>query len=130
MPRQRRNTLDLIHLETALRALSREQYNKLFGLHRGNGATFADAEALLGQQPQAIGGASRRDEILDTITIFLVNSVEMGQGGLYGSGIFEHYSRINHACNPNVQSSYNPLLRKFTVHTVRQIHKGEEILTS
>lgn len=130
VPRQRGGTLDLTHLVTALRALNYKQYNKLFGLHRGNGATFANAEEILSRQPQVIGGASRRDEILDTIAIFLVSSVGMGPGSHYGTGIFEHYSRVNHACNPNVQSSYNPLLEKLTVHAVRQINKGEEILTS
>jgi hypothetical protein len=43
---------------------------------------------------------------------------------------FEHYSRINRACKPNVHNSYNPTLQKLTVHAVRQINKGEEILTS
>jgi hypothetical protein len=59
-----------------------------------------------------------------------VNSVEMGPGGNYGVGIFEHYSRINHACNPNVQCSYNPLLEEMTTHATRKINEGEEIFTS
>lgn len=130
VPRRTGNELNLAHLETALRALNREQYDKLFDLHRGNDATSTKAETILSQQALALSGAFRRDEILNAIAIFSVNSVGMGPGGCYGSGIFEHYCRINHACNPNVQCSYNRLLKKQTVHATRQINKGEEILTS
>jgi len=130
VPGQKGDDLDLSDLETTLRALDREQYDKIFELHRGNKATSALAKALLSQQSQALSGAFRDEDILDAVAIFTVTSVEMGPGGHYGVGIFEHYSRINHACNGNVQCSYNPLLKKLTVHTTRQINKGDEILTS
>lgn len=130
MPPRQGDRLNLTHLETALRALNHEQYDKVFELHRGNMVTSANARTVLSQQAQELSGASRRAEILDTIAIFLTNQVEMGPGGCYGSGIFEHYSRINHACNPNVHNSCNPLLEKLTVHATRKINKGDEILTS
>ena len=130
MPPQDGDRLNLTHPETALRALNHEQYDKFFELHRGNMVTSANARTILRQQAQKLSGASRHDEILNTIAVFVTNQVEMGPGGCYGSGIFEHYSRINHACNPNVQNSYNPLLEKLTVHATRKINKGDEVLTS
>jgi hypothetical protein len=119
-----------IIIEAPLLAVPTRNRDKFFELHRGNEARIAEAQEILSQQSQALRGASRHDEILDAIAIFLVNRVGMGQDGCDGSGIFEHYCRINHACNPNVQCSFNPLLEKLTVHATRQINKGDEILTS
>ena len=117
--------LNMTHFETALRALNHEKYAKVFELHRGH--KVALPKVLPSQQPS---GALSRGNILEAAAIFGTNSVAMGEGGEYGSGVFEHYSRINHACNPNVHNSYNPTLQQMSVHAVRQIHKGEEILTS
>ena len=125
MPPRKGAGLDLNRLETALRALNHEQHDKVFELHRGHKVALPNV--LPSQQP---GRAWSRGDILEAAAIFGTNSVAMGEGGEYGSGIFEHYSRINHACNPNVHNSYNPTLQKLTVHAVRQINKGEEILTS
>ena len=122
--------LKLSDLETALRALSHEQYNKIFEFHRGNEDTIAMARKLLSQQSQALSGALPHEEILDAVATFTVNSVSMGPFRHERLGIFENYNRINHACNPNVQNTYNKLLEKMTIHASRQINKGEEILTS
>ena len=125
VPPQKGETVDSTHLVAALQALSHEQYDKVFELHRGHKAALP--KDLPSQQP---GRALSREDILNAAAIFETNNVAMGNAGEYGSGIFEHYCRINHACNPNVHNSYNPTLQQMTVHAVRQIHKGEEILTS
>lgn len=44
-------------------------------------------------------------------------------------GIFPDISRINHSCNPNAVQYWNPLLDKQTIHAVRTIPAGAEILT-
>jgi hypothetical protein len=67
---------------------------------------------------------------LNAAAIFQSNSVAMGENGEHGSGVFASYSRINHSCTPNVHNSYNPTLKKLTVHATSQINKGQEILTS
>jgi hypothetical protein len=119
VPPRKGSTVNLSHLETALRALNHEQQDKLFELHRDRNNSLAHHL-----------GASHGEKVIVALAIFKANSVAMGEDGVYGSGVFEHYSRINHACNPNVHNSYNPTLQKLTVHAVRQINKGEGILTS
>jgi len=62
--------------------------------------------------------------------VFNTNSVMMGARKQWGSGVFALYSRINHSCIPNVQNSYNATIGKEVVHAIRDISKGEELLTS
>jgi len=64
------------------------------------------------------------------IAIFHTNCVRLGETGEYGTGLFPLFSRLNHSCNANVYHSYNPTIGKETVHAVRQINKGEELVTS
>ena len=47
-----------------------------------------------------------------------------------GFGIFPLFSRVNHSCTPNIHASYNPSLGAHTVHAIRDIQPGEEILAS
>src|ERR1700733_8182118 len=42
-------------------------------------------------------------------------------------GIFLDSSRINHSCNANAQNTWNENLQKLTIHTIRDIAKGDEI---
>lgn len=62
--------------------------------------------------------------------IFQINCVAMGARGECGSGVFEWYSRINHACLPDVCFTFNPILGEGLVYAVRDIEAGEEIVTS
>ena len=119
--------LNLSDFQTALRTLDQEQQSKFFDLHRDHKVT-SQAKQLLSQQSKAFK-ASQNQDFTDAVAIFLANCVQMG-GGEYGSGVFQHYSRINHSCIPNVHNAYNPSLDRLTVHAVRQTNKGEEILTS
>jgi hypothetical protein len=124
-----------IPLPTMKEALSHstpEQRNTFSRLYR-RGTTEESPEILevLAQQDlETMAGPSATSDLLDAIAIFHYNSVDMGEDGEYGSEVFASYSRINHSCAPNVQNSYNPTLKKLTVHATRQIDKGEEILTS
>ncbi|KAK6506517.1 hypothetical protein TWF506_011423 [Arthrobotrys conoides] len=45
-------------------------------------------------------------------------------------GIFPQAARLNHSCSPNVFHRYNPVINRLTVHALRDIEKGEELLTS
>lgn len=121
MPHEQGCDLSAIKLENALQGLSREQRGKFFELHRNRG--------LSNQQPQELTDLNRGG-LADAAAIFAVNCVEMQEINTTRAGVFEHYSRINHACNPNVHNSYNLTLGKLTVHAIQQINKGEEILTS
>lgn len=48
-----------------------------------------------------------------------------------GVGVFANASRINHSCVPNVHFTNNgQLINKETVHTARDIEKGEELLAT
>ena len=47
-----------------------------------------------------------------------------------GGGLFIEASRINHACKPNTQNSWNERISRETIHAVRDIKKGEEITIS
>lgn len=60
-------------------------------------------------------------------TIFRTNSVYLGPEGRYGSGIFPLYGRMNHSCVPNAHASYNPTLKRLTIHAIHDIEAGEQI---
>ncbi|KAJ6258806.1 hypothetical protein Dda_6860 [Drechslerella dactyloides] len=45
-------------------------------------------------------------------------------------GVFPAAARLNHSCAPNVFHRYNPLIQRLTVHALRDIAPGEELLTS
>ena len=47
-----------------------------------------------------------------------------------GSVVVTQASRINHSCTPNVYHNWNAASNALTVHAVRDIEPGEEILTS
>lgn len=44
--------------------------------------------------------------------------------------VFLEFSRINHSCDFNVVPNWNELIKRYTVHAVRDIPEGEEITTS
>lgn len=54
----------------------------------------------------------------------------MGRDGCYGGGLFLEYSHINHSCRPNVQNCFNATIGEETVHAIRDIDEGEELVTS
>ncbi|XXG94298.1 hypothetical protein Hte_000552 [Hypoxylon texense] len=68
--------------------------------------------------------------IMNLCTIFQTNSLSLGPEGIYGSGLFYLYSRINHSCVPNAHASYNPTLKRLTIHAIHNIKAGDQILVN
>lgn len=61
--------------------------------------------------------------------IVKTNMLPLGADSPTG-GIFLKASRINHACNPNAQNTWNENLNKITIHSIKDIEEGEEITIS
>ena len=64
------------------------------------------------------------------IKIFWLNAYQIERGNDLMAAVCKQSSRLNHSCLPNVFCSYNEDLGLHTVHAVRDITIGEEILTS
>lgn len=52
---------------------------------------------------------------------------EAGDDDFEEVGVFAHASRINHDCEGNVYNSWNGLTKRYTIHALQDIEKGEEI---
>ena len=63
------------------------------------------------------------------VGIAKTNALPLGSGATEG-GLFLEASRINHACNPNAQNTWNANLDQLTIHTFRDVEEGEEITIS
>jgi hypothetical protein len=61
--------------------------------------------------------------------IVKTNALPLGTNASEG-GLFPEASRINHACVPNCQHTWNDDIGEETIHAVRRISKGEEITIS
>lgn len=61
--------------------------------------------------------------------IFRTNALPLSAGSTSGR-IFQDICRVNHSCNPNVHHSWNAKEEKETIHAIRPIKPGEEILTA
>ena len=61
--------------------------------------------------------------------IVKTNALPLGTDASEG-GLFPQASRINHACVPNCQHTWNDNIGEETIHAVRPISKGEEITIS
>ncbi|KAF4633788.1 hypothetical protein G7Y89_g4333 [Cudoniella acicularis] len=62
-------------------------------------------------------------------SIVKTNALPLGTDASEG-GLFPEASRINHACVPNCQHTWNDNIGEETIHAVRHISKGEEITIS
>lgn len=96
MPRREGCVLTASDLKNGLRSLNHEQQGKLFELYRNRDAL---ARRLSIEQPELLRDL-RRENLVDAAAIFTANCVEMPELRTNRAGVFEHYSRINHACNP------------------------------
>lgn len=65
----------------------------------------------------------------DHVIIMAIHRVN-AYGASDGSVICLEASRINHSCVPNVQHNWNSRLGALTIHAVRDIAAGEELLTA
>lgn len=77
-----------------------------------------------GLRPSA--AAPSIEERLKIMAIYETNTFEAGEGSV----ICAEASRINHSCLPNVHHCWNNSIGRETVHAVKDIAAGEEILTT
>lgn len=75
---------------------------------------------------RASAAALSIEEHVKIMAIYETNAFEAG----VGSVICPEASRINHSCLPNVHHCWNKSIERETVHAVRDIAAGEEILTT
>ncbi|KXS94265.1 hypothetical protein AC578_9653 [Pseudocercospora eumusae] len=68
-----------------------------------------------------------KGEVTKVMGIFSANNFMLAGGN---HGVFARASRINHACVPNVHHTNNPNIRRETVHALRDIEAGEELLAN
>lgn len=66
------------------------------------------------------------EELVKIMAIYETNTFEAGEGSV----ICPEASRINHSCLPNVHHCWNKSIGRETVHAVKDIAAGEEILTT
>ncbi|KAI1093512.1 hypothetical protein F5B19DRAFT_449645 [Rostrohypoxylon terebratum] len=68
--------------------------------------------------------------VINLCAIYLAHNVQLGPEGKYGSGVFPLYSRIGHHCVPNAHNSWNPTLKRLTLHTIHDIRAGDQIFVN
>ncbi|EME78264.1 uncharacterized protein MYCFIDRAFT_80693 [Pseudocercospora fijiensis CIRAD86] len=68
-----------------------------------------------------------KGEVVKAMGIFSANNFILAGGN---QGVFALASRINHSCVPNVHHTNNPNIRRETVHAMRDIEAGEELLAN
>ena len=80
---------------------------------------LAHSKEVWGEVPTAVG-------------IFCLNAYPMKDfgDGRTESAISPTICRINHSCSPNVHVAWNPRLEQMTVHALRPISAGEELLST
>ena len=75
--------------------------------------------------PRNLAGQRRNSSVRRfEVTNFQINSTEDRWG------IFIEAARFNHSCNPNAHFDYNQTLNQLTVHAIKHIGQGEEILVN
>jgi hypothetical protein len=84
---------------------------------------------LRSKYPDKVSTLSVRHQ-LEVMSILETNSFEITEGGaMFGSAVIPEASRMNHSCTPNVYHCWNETINQLTVHAIRDIKAGEEILT-
>ncbi|KAI2463048.1 SET domain-containing protein [Annulohypoxylon bovei var. microspora] len=65
--------------------------------------------------------------IINLCAVYIAQNVQLGAEGKYGSGVFSLYSRISHSCVPNAHNSWNPTLKRLTIHAIHDLKAGDQI---
>ncbi|KAF8199778.1 hypothetical protein K438DRAFT_1822486 [Mycena galopus ATCC 62051] len=107
---------------------SAEVYRELF--RRVPEKTFPALLALANSQPPGIYDLEEGILRSNTLGIALPAPVVLAPLAMGHSGLFLKASRLNHSCSPNVIHRFNSKSFALTVHAVRPIAKGEEIVHS
>jgi hypothetical protein len=113
--------------------LSLEDQALYFTLHSAHGQDPAKwpkkiHESVPSQERRRIEEqhAARTGNKATIISIFQTNCMEMDNG----AAIFPNAARFNHRCNPNACFTWNPLIGRETIHSIRNIAADEEITLS
>ncbi|KAI1447595.1 SET domain-containing protein [Annulohypoxylon stygium] len=68
--------------------------------------------------------------VVNLCAVYLAHNVQLGPEGKYGSGVFPLYSRIGHHCVPNAHNSWNPTLKRLTLHAIHDLKAGDQIFVN
>ena len=88
-----------------------------------------DARTSIIRVQQGLGASAAAlsvEEHVKILAIFETNAFEADEGSV----LCPEASRINHSCLPNVHHCWNNTIGRETVHAVKDIAAGEEILTT
>ncbi|KAI1648671.1 uncharacterized protein F4817DRAFT_333716 [Daldinia loculata] len=96
--------------------------NRVWCFYKSRKLKNSDGSLLKGKKLRIIV-----NKTINRCIIYLVNNVQLGPDGKYGSGVFPLYTRINHSCVPNAYNSWNPTLERLTIHAIHDIKAGEQI---
>jgi hypothetical protein len=114
-----------------LNSAEKAAFDSLHG-HQAEGLDFENASRTLLIDPN--DDSMDEDDIEELVAeqirvmkIFSVNNFHLPPSDL---GIYAIASRLNHSCVPNAHHSYNPVLKKITVYTVKDILPDEELCTT
>lgn len=120
----------------AVRALSVKDLETLDDLYRSQNRPNEKTQQVIRQWHEKHGDKQGRklntrnlrrasSRTMTRFSIFMINKVGM----VRGEGLFTLYSWVNHSCSPNVAKSYNPTIKRLTVHATRDIKKGDQLFT-
>lgn len=120
----------------AVRALSARELETLDDLDRSQSRPNDKTQQVICQWHDKHGDKQGRklntrnlrratSRTMTRFSIFMINKVGM----VRREGLFTLHSRVNHSCSPNVAKSYNPTIKRLTVHATRDIKKGDQIFT-
>lgn len=118
-------------LHRAFSKLSSTQQETYLTLHSAHGQdsshdppfplSTSNIDRIVAEEHRAAHNAPNRS--LDSV--FLTNCMPAGANS---AGIYPTASRINHSCVPNAFFAWNEFLRQITVHAIRDISVGDEVL--
>jgi hypothetical protein len=117
-------------IAAAFSTLTPSQQALYYTLHSGHGQPLSAWPSKIdpdvtGRELQRIQEQhdARTGASASIISIFQTNCMEMGSG----AAVFPNAARFNHSCVPNACFTWNEGIERETIHTMRDVKKGEEI---
>ncbi|KAI1468740.1 uncharacterized protein F4812DRAFT_424522 [Daldinia caldariorum] len=95
--------------------------------------SFYKSKKLKNSDGTLLKGKKLRKIVNKTVNLcitYVLNNVQLGPSGKYGSGLFSLYSRIGHSCVPNAFNCWNPILQRLTIHAIHDIKAGQQIFVN
>ncbi|KAI1799271.1 hypothetical protein F4811DRAFT_544547 [Daldinia bambusicola] len=99
--------------------------NQVWSFYKSKKLKNSDGTLLKGKKLRKIV-----NKMVNLCISYLLNNVQLGPSGKYGSGLFSLYSRIGHSCVPNAFSYWNPTLQRLTIHAIHDIKAGQQIFVN